>query len=178
MPLNPECSSVEGYLPAFTTTASAEQHWIRLTGISPSGSLQDAHLELEQATRDLLGPQMELVDLRLRQSSGLPSFLVELRNLLTQATAAPTAAIFLRTPTFFRTIKQDLDTIKWERVLNLAKDCASLTLRCVDAADRFHDLSLTIPPDFPATAPRATADLPIAFTPRWGPNSSLNDVTI
>lgn len=121
---------------------------------------------------------MDLVDLRLRQSRDLSSFLIELRNLLTQSTAAAPliTATSLRSPTFFRTIKQDLDTIGWDHVTHLANDLTSLTIRCVDAAGRSHNLSLTLLPSFPATAPLATADLPTAFHLRWGPGSTLSDV--
>ncbi len=159
----------------------AEQHWLRLTGLPPrsrsAASLGAAHLELDPATEALLRPHMDLVRLRLKESPGVAAFLVELRNLAEQAAAAaPPPALSLRVPSFYSSLKEDIDVVGWDRVEGLAADLSSLTLLCLDVAGRRHALGLAIPPGYPSTAPLVvTYDLPTAFALRWGPGARLSD---
>jgi E3 ubiquitin-protein ligase FANCL len=186
IPLDSTCSSVEGFISASASGPQQslnQQHWVRLTGIAPStGSLQDAQLELDQPTRDLLGPQsLDLAYLRLKESPNAASFLVELRNLLAQATTAATAStsainssLSLRNPSFYQTLKHDLDSLGSDIIHKLADDLSSVTLKCIDMAGRTHFLSLALPPTFPATPPKIiSADLPVAITLHRNPTTGL-----
>jgi E3 ubiquitin-protein ligase FANCL len=155
---------------------------VRLTNIDPAtGSLQDAQLELDKPTRDLLGPHsLDLAYLRLKESLNVASFVVELRNLLTQATTASAATVAgacslsLRNPSFYQSLKQDLDSLGSENIPKLADDLSSVTLQYTDSAERVHLLSLSLPPTFPATPPKIiSADLPVAFAVHRNPSTNL-----
>lgn len=128
---------------------------------------------MDQPTKDHLGAQsLDLAYLRLKESPNVASFLVELRNLLAQATTSASAASFptdgslsLRNPSFYQSLKQDLDSLGSENIHTLADDLSSITLKYADQGERTHFLSISLPPTFPATLPKIiSADLPVAFT--------------
>jgi E3 ubiquitin-protein ligase FANCL len=171
IPLDSACSSVEGFI----ASSGTQQHWVRLTNIAPAtGCLQDAQLELDQLTKDLLGSKsVDLAYLRLKESPNVASFLVELKNLLAQAITTPSStsspraesSLSLRNPVFYQTLKHDLDSLGSDNIHKVAEDLSSVTLKYLDIAGRIHFLSLALPPTFPATLPKIiSADLPVAFT--------------
>ena len=81
---------------------------------------------------------------------------------MVQSTLHPPTS--LRTPLFYQTIKRDLETLGWDKVVTLSDDLSSLTLESVDAAHRRHVLTLSLPPSFPLRPPVVTStDLPIAL---------------
>lgn len=191
IPLDATCSAVEGFISASASDAQQshhQQHWLRLTNIAPAtGSLQEAQLELDQPTKDLLGAQsLDLAYVRLKESPNVASFLVELRNLLAQATAAAsfsatdTGSLSLRNASFYQSLKQDLGSLDSENIHKLADDLSSVTLQYTDQAERTHLLSISLPPTFPATLPKIiSADLPVALTLHRNPTTgqiTLQDI--
>ncbi|KAI7842671.1 hypothetical protein COHA_003602 [Chlorella ohadii] len=121
----------------------------------------------------------QLLAQRLEEAPSLPAFLVELQNMVDQASLAAAQqaqAAAARPASFYSRLKAELDSIGWRHVSSLSDDLSHLKLVATDAAGRRHELRLTLPPAYPATPPAAAADLPAAFEPRWAAGSGLADV--
>lgn len=57
----------------------------------------------------------------------------------------------------------ELDTVGWERLAWLQEDMRALTLTATDSGGRRHELSVKLPPGYPAVAPAVLCDLPAPF---------------
>ncbi|GAB4817921.1 hypothetical protein N2152v2_004967 [Parachlorella kessleri] len=73
---------------------------------------------------------------------------------------------------FFRTLKTELDALGWWRISALSDDLSSFSLAVQDRRGRSHQATIALPPSYPDAPPTVAADLPAAFTPRWGPGTA------
>jgi len=180
IPLDPSYTSVEGFIaPADDRSPDAARYWLRISSIPPGGrSLRGAHLDLGPDLAALMHGHDMLLKSRMKESPGLVSFVLELRSLLSQALASSSSggSAIPRTADFYSTIKAELECVGWSKVVQLADNMSSLTLRTEDAAGRTHQLTLTFPASFPAAPPATNADLPRQFTPIWRPQTRIRDV--
>jgi len=65
----------------------------------------------------------------------------------------------------------ELQDIGWDQVLSIDNSLTSLQILLKDSAAREHAITLTMPPDYPASPPLGSADLPVTLTINWNRNT-------
>lgn len=127
---------------------------------------------------------LAVLEQRLAQAQGgVYDFLVELRELLERLHRADeSAAIASLDSVLYSRLIHEIGEIGWERVRRVEEaGCRfELGLELKDSANRLHPLNMQIGPDYPATAPRCAAALPVHVAVHWqtgpGQSSRLVDV--
>ncbi|KAG2497673.1 hypothetical protein HYH03_004411 [Edaphochlamys debaryana] len=156
-----------------------EYHWLRIQGADPrTGSLAAAHLDASPSLAALMGGPgaLEAVAGRLRAA---PSEVIERLSYGANAGPGPGSSAGPARPAaaasacvLMQLLLRDLDSLGWGCLEELDQDAARLTLAHTDPAGRRHRLRLTLPPDYPASAPKAATDLPTPLAFAWRPPGS------
>lgn len=178
IPLNPDCTVVEGFLNASSGSPAGSQYWVRVSGLGAGGRItESAAVELDEEARQVLDGMEAAVNSRLKECAGIDDFFMELRNLLSRS-PPDSAQRSHRGPEFFRMMFQDIVSLRENQLaqpgcFTLSDDLSVVMLRYNDTDGRQHALSLTLPPAFPTASPIVTSiDLPQPFKLKWIPSMS------
>jgi hypothetical protein len=105
-------------------------------------------------------------------SSDLPSFLIELRDILERILRGKSTSQ-LPSADFYSRLVSEIDTLGWNRLVSIHPSLSSLQFRLSDTARREHLVSVRLPLDYPFSPPICSASLPTAVELRWrAPSSS------
>ena len=135
--------------------------------IVPACPPTPARLDGCPALRSTLAGHEAALQQWLRSCTSPDEFLVELRDLLERLLRAQPAPAPLTTSSFYEQLMSELDGIGWSALRNISPSFDRLELELLDEAQRAHVLHLSLPPDYPASPPRAEAALPAPFELQW-----------
>lgn len=155
--------TVQGYEYQFLIHLNAKKH------DTTNNSLQSSSIECSEELRKLLKGQESILQQRLMQSKDLPSFLLELKDVLervirTKKLEEPPP------PSYYAKLIEEMNTIGWGRLHSIDNSLKSVEVTAKDKANRSHLLTMNFPADYPATMPTCSADLPAQ--PKWQPTSA------
>ena len=135
--------------------------------IVPACPPTPARLDGCPALRSTLAGHEAALQQWLRSCTSPDEFLVELRDLLERLLRAQPAPAPLTTSSFYEQLMSELDGIGWSALRNISPSFDRLELELLDEAQRAHVLHLSLPPDYPASPPRAEAALTAPFELQW-----------
>ncbi|KAG5177285.1 WD-repeat region-domain-containing protein [Tribonema minus] len=173
LPCNATCTEYCGFIEAL-----GRQFRIKIRLKSPGGQVDAEAFACDAELSQILTSAGALPALRLRlaQTPDPASFVAELQDVLQRLLrAAPQSAP--APAAYYSRLVAEIDKVGWEHLVTISERLSHLQLRVSDAAGRHHVIGVTMPPDYPRTAPTCVADLPAPFALQWrAGQSSLADV--
>uniref|UniRef100_A0AAR2ITC7 RING-type domain-containing protein n=1 Tax=Pygocentrus nattereri TaxID=42514 RepID=A0AAR2ITC7_PYGNA len=110
---------------------------------------------------------------RLRHSSDLVSFILELRTILEVALKSQPGWLSIPPPQYYSQLITEIEDLGWNKLLFIDTDFHTLQLSAEDSSGRQHAITVKLKPKYPAEAPECSADLPVPLAITWTPQSTL-----
>ena len=170
-PLNAEGTRFLGYI-----TVDDEDYQISIS-FRETNSMVDADIHLDARLRPVSIHDAAIQNL-LRDSRSLLSFLIELKEIISQRLKhsdvnRSTDEARFSSLTASTTLLKELDYVGWHSVSSLNSDLSRVTLVKNDLDGRQQELLLHINPNFPAVPPTFSTQLPLDFEFDWRSDSRL-----
>jgi len=142
---------------------------ITLPSNPPAGlvGLQGTRLECDIALARLLEGRQEALEARLQQSTSVSGFLVELEDIVERLTAAGATQHESPLPGLYSRLMKELEAVGWGRLRSIDESFLRLNIASIDSKSREHLLVVSLPVDYPASAPQVQAELPIPWSIQW-----------
>ena len=131
------------------------------------GKVDPASFVVEPALNVVLEPFSRALTARVQEASDVPSFKAEFLELADQAIAAsvPDGEQPIVPAAFYEMLLTELEQLGWHRLVDLDAERRIIILKAIDTGKRIHELTLTLPPDYPNSPPHCVTDLPVPFQP-------------
>lgn len=112
---------------------------------------------------------------RLENFKSARALAVGIQNFVNEISANPQNQILdsVRESALPLLLMKHLDSIGWDRVLNVNEDLSRIQMRSVDCSDRQHIFDVLINPGYPLVCPTVQANLPIQIIIPWVKTSDL-----
>uniref|UniRef100_A0AAR2LGQ1 E3 ubiquitin-protein ligase FANCL n=1 Tax=Pygocentrus nattereri TaxID=42514 RepID=A0AAR2LGQ1_PYGNA len=120
-----------------------------------------------------LPPDHQLKKAKLRHSSDLVSFILELRTILEVALKSQPGWLSIPPPQYYSQLITEIEDLGWNKLLFIDTDFHTLQLSAEDSSGRQHAITVKLKPKYPAEAPECSADLPVPLAITWTPQSTL-----
>ncbi|KAH7301100.1 hypothetical protein KP509_23G012300 [Ceratopteris richardii] len=122
--------------------------------------------------RQLLAGFDDILQHRLKECQDLPSFVLELQDILDDISFAH-VKLSLPSPNFYRRVIQEIDSIGWNNLAHVGADLTQLKFRIFDHAGREHIIEVALAVNYPKVEPKATADMPCVVDFGWDEGATL-----
>lgn len=144
--------------------AAGARHFRVHVGFAPDAPSRTFACDAELAA--LLAPHAAVLRRRLERAADVGAFLVELKDVA-ERVLRDARAEALPPRDYYERLVGELAAVGWDSLASVGPSLRVIRLRAVDAAGREHALELELPPDYPRSPPRCSADLPAPLQLRW-----------
>lgn len=125
--------------------------------------VEEEFLWCEPALATFIGGYSQILKQRMKQSTNMASFLVELQEISSRVAVHNQNASLLPAPAFYAALLEDLAAVGWSKITSLNETLSSVTITTKDNSSRLHSFELKLPPDYPSNAPVCATNLPCAL---------------
>ncbi|XP_029963032.1 E3 ubiquitin-protein ligase FANCL isoform X2 [Salarias fasciatus] len=170
LPVNKEKTVYDGFI-----TVQERDFRMRIV-LPPDRQLKKAKLHCCWRLKHLLRGYEQIVKQRLRQSTHLVSFILELKTVLEVGLKSRPECRSVPSPQYYSQLIAEMETLGWDKLLFIDTEFRTLRLRAEDSCGREHVLTVKLKSKHPAEAPDCSADLPVPLALPWTPQSTLEQL--
>lgn len=146
---------------------------VKIPGDQRPKRMENARIECGWKLRHILRGYEGVIKQRLLQSADLPSFLLELKNILEKLLKCQKSEKVTTQPMYYTHLVAEIEAIGWERLAYVDPSFQVLKISARDKKERQHFITLHISSQHPHVAPTCATDLPVKqFTFSWSPQGN------